>query len=155
MHSYRSPEHERATAEALARDLPAAYVSLSSDVFPQIKEFERVCTTVVNAYVGPALDRYLQRGAGGGSIAHVDTGGVLHVGPASAGADPGPACYARGGTSPTVTDANPVLGFLDPRRFLGGRQRLDTKESGSSRSVAASIHGALRYCRSGVRPAST
>ena len=228
LHAYRSPEHERITAAALARELPAAYVSLSSDVFPQIKEFERVCTTVVNAYVGPVLERYLERlaqrlavagyagpvlimqshgglatiadavrlaaggvlsgpaggvaaarhasrilrhsnliafdmggtstdmslivegeaavstdrrvaghrvalhsldiasiGAGGGSIAHVDAGGVLHVGPGSAGADPGPACYGRGGTAPTVTDANLVLGFLDPGRFLGGRQRLD------------------------------
>ena len=66
-------------------------------------------------------------GAGGGSIAHVDTGGVLHVGPASAGAGPGPACYGRSGTAPTVTDANLVLGFLDPSRFLGGRQRLDVQ----------------------------
>ena len=230
LHAWRSPDHERATAEALARALPAAYVSLSSDVFPQIKEFERVCTTVVNAYVGPVLERYLERlverlagagyagpvlimqshgglatvvdavrlatggvlsgpaggvaaarhasrilehgnliafdmggtstdmslivegeaavstdrrvaghrvalhsldiasiGAGGGSIAHVDAGGVLHVGPASAGADPGPACYGKGGTAPTVTDANLVLGFLDPERFLGGRQRLDAE----------------------------
>ena len=230
LHAYRSPEHERATAEALAHSLPGAYVSLSSEVFPQIKEFERVCTTVVNAYVGPVLERYLERlaerlseagyagpllimqshgglatvadavrlaaggvlsgpaggvaaarhasrilehgnliafdmggtstdmslvvegeaavstdrrvaghrvalhsldiasiGAGGGSIAYVDAGGVLHVGPASAGADPGPACYGKGGTAPTVTDANLVLGFLDPERFLGGRQRLDTE----------------------------
>ena len=61
LHAWRSPEHERITADALARDLPGAYVSLSSDVFSQIKEFERVCTTVVNAYVGPALERYLER----------------------------------------------------------------------------------------------
>ena len=230
LHAYRSPEHERRTAAALARALPGAYVSLSSEVFPQIKEYERVCTTVVNAYVGPVLERYLHRlaerlaeagysgpvlimqshgglatvadairlaaggvlsgpaggvaaarhasgildhgnliafdmggtstdlslivegeaavstdrrvaghrialhsldiasiGAGGGSIARVDAGGVLHVGPASAGADPGPACYGRGGTAPTVTDANLVLGFLDPVRFLGGRQRLNAE----------------------------
>ena len=225
LHAYRSPEHERITAEALVRALPGMYVSLSSEVFPQIKEFERVCTTVVNAYVGPVLERYLERlaerlaeagyagpilimqshgglatvadavrlaaggvlsgpaggvaaaryasrilehgnliafdmggtstdmslivegeatvstdrrvalhsldiasiGAGGGSIAHVDAGGVLHVGPGSAGADPGPACYGRGGTAPTVTDANLVLGFLDPVRFLGGRQHLDSE----------------------------
>ena len=228
LHAYRCAEHERVTAETLAREMPAAYVSLSSEVFPQIKEFERVSTTVVNAYVGPVLERYLGRleerlaeagyagpvlimqshgglativdavrlaaggvlsgpaggvaaarhasrileqanliafdmggtstdmslvvdgeaavatdrrvaglrvalhsldiasiGAGGGSIAHVDAGGVLHVGPGSAGADPGPACYGRGGAAPTVTDANLVLGYLDPQRFLGGRQRLD------------------------------
>jgi N-methylhydantoinase A len=65
-------------------------------------------------------------GAGGGSIAWVDTGGALRVGPASAGADPGPACYGLGGTEPTVTDAHCVLGHLDPDRELGGGLRLDT-----------------------------
>ena len=64
-------------------------------------------------------------GAGGGSIAYVDAGGLLHVGPESAGADPGPACYGLGGTRPTMTDACLVLGFLDPEFFLGGRTRLD------------------------------
>jgi N-methylhydantoinase A len=64
-------------------------------------------------------------GAGGGSIAHVDAGGLLHVGPQSAGALPGPACYALGGTDATVTDANVVLGILDPEFFLGGRMKLD------------------------------
>ena len=64
-------------------------------------------------------------GAGGGSIARVDAGGLLQVGPQSAGADPGPACYGRGGREPTVTDANLVLGRLRPDAFLGGRMRLD------------------------------
>ncbi|MDO8209560.1 hydantoinase/oxoprolinase family protein [Conexibacter sp. CPCC 206217] len=64
-------------------------------------------------------------GAGGGSIASVDAGGMLHVGPESAYADPGPACYGRGGTRPTTTDACLVLGLLDPDYFLGGRSRLD------------------------------
>ncbi|HEY6865444.1 MAG TPA: hydantoinase/oxoprolinase family protein [Burkholderiales bacterium] len=64
-------------------------------------------------------------GTGGGSIAAVDATGALRVGPQSAGAEPGPACYARGGTRPTVTDANLVLGRLDPEHFLGGRMRLD------------------------------
>jgi N-methylhydantoinase A len=64
-------------------------------------------------------------GAGGGSIAHVDAGGLLHVGPQSAGARPGPACYALGGTDATVTDANVVLGILDPDFFLGGRIKLN------------------------------
>ena len=68
----------------------------------------------------PALDIHTL-GAGGGSIARVDAGGILHVGPESAGADPGPACYGRGGTAPTVTDANLVRGLLDPGNFLGGR----------------------------------
>jgi len=228
LHAYRDPRHERETANALAQAMPDAYVSLSCDVFPQIKEFDRVSTTVVNAYVGPALSRYLTRleqrlteagfegpvliiqshggvapiaesarlaaggvlsgpaggvagsryathllgsgnlipfdmggtstdiclivdgepalvsgrgigghrlalnsldivslGAGGGSVGRVDTGGILHVGPESAGAVPGPACYGRGGTEPTVTDANLVLGYLDPKHFLGGAAALD------------------------------
>jgi len=66
-------------------------------------------------------------GAGGGSIAWVDTGGLLHIGPHSAGAVPGPACYNTGGTEPTVTDANVVLGYLDPAYFLGGGMKLDKK----------------------------
>jgi N-methylhydantoinase A len=230
LHAYRNPRHERLTARAVARRLRGVYVSLSSEVLPQIKEYERIWTTVVNAYVGPALSRYLtalrarlaargyrgdvlimqshggvapiresarlaagavlsgpaggiaagryasrlledgslitfdmggtstdiallQRGepaltgektvgiakvalpsldihtlgAGGGSIARVDAGGILHVGPESAGADPGPACYDKGGDRATVTDANVVLGFLDPANFLGGRIALDRR----------------------------
>src|SRR5512138_536420 len=228
LHSYRDPRHERETGRELARRLPGVYVSLSAEVLPQIKEYERVWTTVVNAYVGPALASYLERlaarltshgyrgdvlimqshggvapvrestrlaagavlsgpaggvaagrysarllgeanlitfdmggtstdiallqggepqltgektvgvakvalpaidihtlGAGGGSVAWVDAGRILHVGPESAGAQPGPACYGKGGTRATVTDANLVLGFLDPGNFLGGRIRLD------------------------------
>jgi N-methylhydantoinase A len=228
LHSWCDDAHERATADAVRAAMPGAYVCRSSEVLPQIKEYDRVCTTIVNAYVGPVLERYLTRlatrlsdagfkgpvliiqshggvatipdavrlaagsvlsgpaggvagsryaaqlvehgdlipfdmggtstdislviggaaaissdrrvagqrvalqsldiasiGAGGGSIARVDAGGVLHVGPESAGATPGPACYGRGGTDATVTDANLVLGFLDPRNFLGGRARLD------------------------------
>src|SRR5437867_2840845 len=74
----------------------------------------------------PSLDIHTL-GAGGGSIAHVDPGGILHVGPESAGADPGPACYGKGGARATVTDANVVLGFLDPANFLGGRIALDRR----------------------------
>ena len=228
LHSWRDGTHERLTAEAVRAAMPGVYVALSSEVLPQIKEYDRVCTTVVNAYVGPALERYLTRlegrlreaglrgpvlivqshggvativeavrlaaggvlsgpaggvagsqyaarllalgdlipfdmggtstdislvvggeaaiasdrrvagqrvslqsldiasiGAGGGSIARVDHSGVLHVGPQSAGAQPGPACYGNGGGEATVTDANLVLGLLDPDNFLGGRARLD------------------------------
>ena len=71
-------------------------------------------------------------GAGGGSIARVDEGGILRVGPDSAGASPGPACYGRGGTDPTVTDANVALGYLDPDNFLGGRERLDPEAAGEA-----------------------
>ncbi|MCZ0735374.1 hydantoinase/oxoprolinase family protein [Phreatobacter sp. AB_2022a] len=228
LHAYRNPAHEIATVERLRRALPDIYVSRSSDVWPQIKEFERVSTTVVNSYVGPAVQRYLGNlerrlaeagfagslfiilshggmapveeasrlaagtvlsgpaggisgcrrcaellgvadlipfdmggtstdislvvdgraaltadaglagerialrsldiasiAAGGGSIASVDAGGALHVGPASAGSQPGPACYGHGGTAATVTDANVVLGYLGAETFMGGRRRLD------------------------------
>ena len=66
-------------------------------------------------------------GAGGGSIAWIDKGGLLQVGPQSAGAEPGPVCYGRGGTEATVTDANLVLGRLDPDYFLGGAMPLDAE----------------------------
>ncbi|MGH7574583.1 MAG: hydantoinase/oxoprolinase family protein, partial [Longimicrobiales bacterium] len=83
--------------------------------------------TVVNQYalLIPAID-LVSVGAGGGSIAWVDDT-RLRIGPKSAGADPGPACYGWGGTEPTVTDADLVLGFIDPKRFLGGRQPLDSE----------------------------
>src|SRR5207247_849201 len=71
----------------------------------------------------PSVD-LVEIGAGGGSIARIERG-IVRVGPESAGADPGPACYGRGGTEPTVTDANLVLGYLDPAYFLGGARRLD------------------------------
>lgn len=86
----------------------------------------------------PVLDQYVFKlpkvaiksiGAGGGSIAWVDEDGLLRVGPQSAGASPGPTCYSRGGTEPTVTDANLALGLLDPDRFLGGRMTLDAEKS--------------------------
>jgi N-methylhydantoinase A len=229
LYSFLNPVHEQKIREILAREYPQAFVSLSHEVLPQIREFERVSTTLVNAYTHPKLKRYLERletelaargfageffvmlssgglmdseyaakysvfsllsgpaggivacsqligdtldvpnmitvdmggtsfdvslirdgkpavttgcwfsryrvavpmldihtiGAGGGSIASVDSGGVLRVGPGSAGADPGPACYGKGGREPTVTDANLLLGFLDPENFLGGEMKLD------------------------------
>jgi N-methylhydantoinase A len=214
------------------------FVSRSSDVLPEYKEYERGMATALNAYVGPLMQGYLQRlqqkapgcqlsvmqssggtasahqagrypvqlllsgpagglkgaqfaaaksgydrllsfdmggtstdvsiidqdigftnegyiggypvavpmvdmhtiGAGGGSIATVDAGGMLLVGPQSAGADPGPACYGRGGTRPTVTDANVVLGRLLPEAFLGGQMPLDQEKS---KRALASIADAL------------
>ena len=74
----------------------------------------------------PVID-LVEIGAGGGSIAWVDSGGILRVGPQSAGADPGPVCYGRGGEDPTITDANLVLGRLDPEYFLGGKMKLDVE----------------------------
>ncbi|MCY4575655.1 MAG: hydantoinase/oxoprolinase family protein [Chloroflexi bacterium] len=220
--SFLRPEHEQAVREALRRRLPANFpISLSSEVVPEFREFERTSTTVLNAYVAPVMQSYLSRidetvestvrimssnggsmtigqassfpvetllsgpaggvvgafevaraagfdriitldmggtstdvslcdgevqrtsegsiggyplrvpivdihtvGAGGGSLASVDAGGALTVGPESAGADPGPAAYGRGG-GPTVTDANIVLGRLSADRPLAGRMVLD------------------------------
>lgn len=226
--SFLNPDHEYEIAEILKEDFPAAYVSLSTQVLPQLRAYERHSATALNAYVGPILTRYLERltarlesagfrgrllimqsnggvmapemaarfasrtllsgpaggpaagifcgsragyqdlitmdmggtsfdvsfikngevsfttegsvgghamafpvldirtvGAGGGSIAVVDEGGVLQVGPASAGADPGPISYGRGGKEPTVTDADLVLGYLGAEDFLGGKFPLD------------------------------
>ena len=218
--SWLDDEAERRIAAALPSEL---FVARSSEVLPEIREYERGMATWLNAWVGPLVEGYLQRlrrglpgarlsvmqssgdtveadqagrqavrmllsgpagglvgarfaaasgghgrlltfdmggtstdvalldgeprltragrigrwpvavpmvemhtiGAGGGSIAWLDAGGMLQVGPESAGADPGPACYGRGGTRPTVTDANLVLGRLLPHAFLGGGLRLD------------------------------
>ena len=227
--SYLNPSHERRVSEIVRQRYPELFTSLSYEVIPQIKEFDRLSTTVINSYVGPVFSRYLANlgerfeaypqmrdvlimqsnggvapiedssrmavrailsgpaggvsaaayigqlldepkviafdmggtstdisliengvphitnekfeagwkiaapmidihtlGAGGGSIARVDEGGILHVGPESAGAEPGPACYGKGGENPTVTDASLALGYLDATNFLGGRANLDT-----------------------------
>jgi N-methylhydantoinase A len=223
--SFLNPAHERMTLEALRRLPNPPFISLSSEVLPEFREYERTSTVVVNSYVGPVMARYLGQlegslgqnvrimqssggsitarlaaeqpvrtilsgpaggvvgafhtgveagypdiitldmggtstdvslcpgrikettaanlggypisvpmieihtvGAGGGSIARVDSGGALVVGPQSAGADPGPACYGKG-EHVTVTDANLVLGRLRPDRFLGGRMHLDLERA--------------------------
>ena len=87
----------------------------------------------------PAVDAR-SVGAGGGSIAWLDDAGLLHVGPQSAGAEPGPACYGRGGRAPTVTDAAVVLGYIDPEYFLGGRMRLD---AAAARDAIATVAAPL------------
>lgn len=238
--SFQNPAHERRVATLLAAELPEVYVSLSSEVLPQIRVYERHSTTALNAYVGPVLTRYLTRlkaelarhgftgnllimqsnggvmapdvaarfavntllsgpagapmagvyyggaygfknvitvdmggtsfdvalvkdatptvttegligdhriaspildihtiGAGGGSIAWINSGGLLMVGPKSAGALPGPALYGRGGTAPTVTDAQYVLGYLDPTRFEAGE--LDVDGAAARRAVETEI----------------
>src|SRR5207244_409815 len=141
--SFRDPSHERAVAEEVRRRLPGAHVAASHEVAPEFREFERASTTAADAYLGPVVAGYARslgrqcadggraeppvmrspgvvaEIAGGGSIAGVDPGGALRVGPRSAGADPGPACYGRGGREPTVTDANLLLGRL-PERLAGG-----------------------------------
>ncbi len=97
---------------------------------------------------GPFIDM-VEIGAGGGSIAEVDARGLIRVGPRSAGADPGPACYGRGGTRPTLTDANVALGYLDPAFFNGGRMRLDAEAA-----RAAIAEGVARSMRLDVADAA-
>jgi len=224
LYSFVRPEHEAAAKRILQEELPDAFICASHEIAPEFREFERLSTAVVNAYLGPVMKRYIERlgarlsdlgmraaphmtqsnggvigfttaaampvrtvlsgpstgvvgaqavgtaagfsdlitfdmggtstdvallkdgaarlaseamvhgyplkapmldihtvGAGGGSIAYVDTGGLLKVGPRSAGADPGPVCYGRGNSEPTVTDANIVLQTLNPTYLLGGR----------------------------------
>ena len=237
LHAFRNSQNEEYVAQFIARELPDVPLSLSSQVAPEIREYERTSTTVANAYVQPRLRDYAQRlenmlqkqgydgrlywmlssggsasthtasdfpirlvesgpaagaiaashfgltanrpnvvsfdmggttaklcliqngqpglarglevarvsrfrkgsglplqfpsidmieiGAGGGSIAHLDRLGLLKVGPQSASSDPGPACYGLGGDEPTVTDANLLLGYLNPDYFLGGRMKLN------------------------------
>ena len=241
LHSYVNAAHETQAAAILRAALPGRFLSISHEVLPEIREYERTSTTVVNAYIGPLVSQYLtalqkrlkdsgitgrllmmqssggtldverviakpatviesgpaagvvgaarlgthagygdlitfdmggttakaslieggrlvatdeyevgggislssalakgggyalklpvidvsEVGAGGGSIVHIDRGGALKVGPESAGASPGPACYGAGGTEPTVTDANVVLGYLNPRALAGGTVPID------------------------------
>ncbi|MGD8385701.1 MAG: hydantoinase/oxoprolinase family protein [Desulfobacteraceae bacterium] len=228
MHAYANDGNERRAGEWLKEHLPEAYLSVSSDILPQVRFYDRVSTTVLNAAVGPILKRYLSRltarlqeerfqgillimqsnggvttpeavtqlaastllsgpaaapvagvayaephghrsfitvdmggtsfdaalikdgepivttdgkvnrhalalpmmeintiGAGGGSVAWIDEGGLLKMGPKSAGARPGPVCYSLGGAEPTCSDANLVLGYLSEDYFAGGKMRLD------------------------------
>lgn len=230
--SYLNPEHEKQAVEEIRRQFPEAYVSASHQVVPEFREYARLSTTALNAYLGPVMQRYMENfqqsvrkagipvdpyitqsnggiisiqesvsnpvrtavsgpaagvvaashlaeltgyknmitfdmggtsadfsliengepkismerevegfparipmldihacGAGGGSIAWLDAGGALKVGPESAGSMPGPAAYGRGGTRPTVTDANAILGRLNPDGILGGRMTLDVEAS--------------------------
>jgi N-methylhydantoinase A/oxoprolinase/acetone carboxylase beta subunit len=228
--SFLEPKHEARVAEIVREEFPDAFLSVSSEVLPQYREYERFSTVCLNAYIGPRVSRYVRRleeeleamdvktglhlmtsasgvataegavsrpvnllmsgpvagvvggiwagrqagydnvitldvggtsadiglaqegrlrmkhlldtrvgpyqamipmvdvdtiGAGGGSIAYVDAGGIFRVGPRSAGADPGPAAYGRGGTEATATDAMVNLGWLLPETFLGGGMSLD------------------------------
>jgi N-methylhydantoinase A len=107
--------------------------------------------SVANARIAlPSLD-IVTLGAGGGSIGHLDRSGLLAVGPESAGASPGPACYGQGGTEPTVTDANLVLGFLDPANFLGGRRHLDLDAAtGAVARLAAELGTSVPDAAAGI-----
>ncbi len=253
LHSFTNPEHERRTGEAIARRLPQVAVTLSSDVSPEMREYERFSTACANAYIQPLMGRYLaglereieragfvcplllmtsgggittietairypvrliesgpaagaifagciaqqngldqvlsfdmggttakiclidkaqpqtarvlevariyrflkgsglplripviemvEIGAGGGSIARLDALKRIAVGPDSAGAQPGPVCYGRGGSEPTVTDADLVLGRIDAEKFSGGSIALDA--AGAARAVAERIGAPL------------
>jgi N-methylhydantoinase A len=241
MHSYANGDHERRVREILTQEAPDLFLSVSSEVLPQVRLYPRVSTTVINAYLGPIVQKYMativnrlqgrgfkgtlmvmqsnggitrpekvahlpasitlsgpaagpvaayefvnQRGwrdctvvdmggtsfdaslvldgevqitrdgeinhhvislptthvhtigSGGGSVAWIDDGGMLRVGPRSAGATPGPAAYGQGGTEPTVSDAAVALGYIDPDYFLGGRKplHLDLAEEAIRTKVA-------------------
>jgi len=264
LHSFTNPAHERRAGEILAMRLPGVAITLSSDVSPEMREYERFSTACANAYVQPMIGRYLadletmlrregfvcplflmlsgggltavetairfpvrlvesgpaggaifaaeiarqckldkvlsydmggttakiclidelkpqtsrafevariyrfkkgsglplripviemvEIGAGGGSIARVDRLKRITVGPDSAGADPGPACYGRGGTAATVTDADLLLGRIDPTGFSGGRMVLDrvAAEAALRREVAAPLDLAIELAALGV-----
>jgi N-methylhydantoinase A len=253
LHSFTNPDHERRLGDAIARRLPQVAVTLSCEVSPEMREYERFSTACANAYLQPLIGRYLAKlarellragfhcplllmtsgggitttetairfpvrlvesgpaggaifaaciarehgldqvvsfdmggttakiclidkaqpqtarafevariyrflkgsglplripviemveiGAGGGSIARVDTLGRIVVGPDSAGSEPGPVCYGRGGEEPTVTDADVVLGRIDPTTFSGGKITLDV--AGAKRATAERIAAAL------------
>ena len=248
LHSYANVSHEEQAGAILRRKLPGVYVSLSHEIMREYREYERISTTAVNAYIGPKVSGYVgalegslrkhgfagelsimqsnggvmspevaarrpvmmmesgpvggiiacaeiaaalgypnsisfdmggttakaslvrdrmpamaegyyvggyesgdpvmipvvdivEVGAGGGSIAWIDDGGALKVGPRSAGSAPGPICYGLGGLEPTITDANVVLGRLDPAGFLGGDMQLD--RAGALAGVEARIAGPL------------
>ena len=253
LHSYANPAHERQAGALLRETFPGIAICLSSDIAPEIREYERSSTTVANAYIAPLAERYLHRlgeglrslgigadlslmlsngglthlgealsrpiemlesgpaagalaaaffggrsamhhvlafdmggttaklsvvedgvpvvahafeaarerrfvegsglpinistvelieiGAGGGSIASLDELGLLKVGPRSAGSRPGPACYGRGGSDPTVTDANLLLGYLEPASFAGGTMRLDVAAAERAMAGLASRAG--------------
>src|SRR2546427_140218 len=147
LHAYLNPLHERRLAEIVGEEAPHVTVTMSHEVSPTFREYERTSTTVVNAYVMTAVREYLRGlaaaltapggglpmniqaidlveiGAGGGSIARARLG-VIAVGPESASSVPGPVCYGRGGVEPTVTDANVVLGYINPDYFAGGSVKL-------------------------------
>jgi len=255
LHAYANPSHERRLQALLAAARPQLPVSISADISPEIREFERSSTTVLNALLVPVVRAYLRRleqrlgeggfrplvflvqsnggvcslqkaaeqparlllsgpsggalaagriaqllgqpnlvavdmggtsfdvsvvqegrvsvvtqgevdrlpvrlpmvemrtiGAGGGSIASVDAGGRLTVGPRSAGSRPGPVAYGRGGTEPTVTDANLVLGRLDPDYFLGGLMQLDmpATEAAMAASVATPLGLSIQAAAQGI-----
>ncbi len=240
LHSYRAPAHEQRIRAMIEKTLPDAYISLSSDVLPEFREYERMSTTVLNAYLGPAMANYLKGffesvkamapdtepytihsngglmtaatardypvrtclsgpaagvvgasevaraagfphiitydvggtstdisvvrdaqpaftsdrqvagfpvrtpmldihviGAGGGSIAWLDDAGALKVGPRSAGAAPRPVAYGLGGTEPTLTDANLVLGRLNPRALVDGAMPVDAE--GAKAAIEAQV----------------
>jgi N-methylhydantoinase A/oxoprolinase/acetone carboxylase beta subunit len=153
--------HARATGtrRVLAFDMggTTAKVCLIDDGEPQItREFEVARVWRFKRGSGlpllvPVVEM-IEIGAGGGSIAHVDRMGLPKVGPESAGSEPGPACYGRGGDRPTVTDANLLLGHLDPGYFLGGAMRLDrdAAEATIGRHVAGRLGLSLIEAAAGI-----
>src|SRR5438034_572963 len=122
--SFLNPSHERRAAEIIAEEAPGIALSLSHEVVPLYREYERFSTTCLNAYVGPKSVRYLE--SFDRALRDVGMTAGLHLMQSSSGgADPGPCCYGKGGGEPTATDCELVLGRIDPAGFLGGRLKLD------------------------------
>src|SRR5437870_3599363 len=137
LHAYVNPAHERRLSEIAREVSPGLSVSCSSEVVPEIREYERASTTCANVYVAPLMARYLEDLER--RLAALGIDGQLYIMQSSGGTalpplarrlpvrlvEPGPACYTLGGRHPTVTDADLLLGYLDAEFFLGGRMRLD------------------------------
>src|SRR5919108_500787 len=153
LHSWINPDHERRTAELLSKLLKGVEIVASHEVSTQWREYERTSTTVLSAYVKPTVADYLTDLRSGLRDAGVASP-LYAMRSSGGGADPGPACYGRGGADATVTDANLVAGRLDPNYFLGGTMPLDV--GAAHRSLArlgqqlnvdapSAARGVLRY----------
>lgn len=146
-HWYLSPHHLQ---DAITMDMGGTSfdVSMMKDGVPLIRTEGEIANWPINL---PTVDIHTI-GSGGGSIAWVDDGGLLHVGPQSAGASPGPACYGFGGDKPTVTDANLVLGYLNPEYFLGGKMSLDVAKAKDAikREIAEKLNTSVYEAARGI-----
>ena len=142
LHAYAYPEHEMLVGRFLRKHLPHLTVSLSSkyEVGASLSTGSRLMGGSGELIRAPSLD-IAEVGAGGGSIAYLDRAGGFHVGPRSAGAVPGPACYRQGGSEPTVTDANVVLGYIRPGPLANGEVQVDPEAA--RRAIQDKIAGPL------------
>src|SRR5438094_218969 len=167
--SFRNPAHEQRVKRLVENISKDIFVTCSVDIAPKWGEYERVTATALNAYLGPVMSGYLQKldfslkdlgyrvglqaiGAGGGSLVRFKPETrTMTVGPDSAGAFPGPVCYGRGGSVPTVTDAELVLGYLDPDNFAGGKMKLDFSSAAKAiQDLGRKINMDAMECAAGI-----